>query len=404
MISRRILAAFALLCVFIAPIHAQKTKSAIITEIPQLCPPNQLSGLCTVPNANQIWSDIVNSIMPNAPVVSGNQACFNGTTGLLEDCGVAPFAPQLANQVFAGPASGSAAIPAFRALVGTDLPNPGASSLGGVQSKTCSTSNWFNSLSTGGVFGCTQPAFSDLTGSITSAQCISATTLAQGCVIPDGVTITIVGGKIVASGGTATVVDAAGGTGVTNCTTSGGALYNNASNKVNCVGGQWQCFAPLVASNSANLQDTTHITSTFNHYEIRLTNLLPATNNVTLEFQIFTGVTLQTSGYTGANITTGSGTTAIANPTTFVQIGEAASVVNTSALGGVTGWLRFDAPSNTSFNKAISGRASHSNGTIYVDNSFSGAYGGSQAALTGINIQFNTGNITSGSAEICGSL
>lgn len=77
---------------------------------------------------------------------------------------------QSANTVYAGPGSGAVALPTFRALVGADLPVPGASSLGGVQSKTCSTSNWFSSLSTSGVFGCSQPAFSDLTGSIAAAQ------------------------------------------------------------------------------------------------------------------------------------------------------------------------------------------------------------------------------------------
>lgn len=33
-----------------------------------------------------VTSDIVNSIMPTAPVTAGNLACFNGTTGLLQDC------------------------------------------------------------------------------------------------------------------------------------------------------------------------------------------------------------------------------------------------------------------------------------------------------------------------------
>jgi hypothetical protein len=58
---------------------------------------------------------------------------------------------QSANKVWAGPTSGGAAAPTFRSLVGADLPNPGASSKGGVQSITCSASNWFNTLSTGGV-------------------------------------------------------------------------------------------------------------------------------------------------------------------------------------------------------------------------------------------------------------
>ncbi len=90
MLSRRIFAALCMLCACALPAHAQKTKAAIITEIPVLCPSNQLIGSCTVTNAQLLWSDIVNSVMPTAPVTSGNLACFNGTTGLLQDCGVAP--------------------------------------------------------------------------------------------------------------------------------------------------------------------------------------------------------------------------------------------------------------------------------------------------------------------------
>lgn len=77
---------------------------------------------------------------------------------------------QTANTIYAGPSSGGAAQPTFRAQVGADLPNPGASSKGGVQSLTCSASNWFSTLSTGGVFGCSQPNFTDLAGSIAAGQ------------------------------------------------------------------------------------------------------------------------------------------------------------------------------------------------------------------------------------------
>lgn len=83
--------------------------------------------------------------------------------------------PQSANIVFAGPASGPVALPTFRALVGADLPFPSASTLGGVQSLTCATSNWFNTLSTGGVHGCSQPNFTDLAGSIATGQIPSST-------------------------------------------------------------------------------------------------------------------------------------------------------------------------------------------------------------------------------------
>ena len=77
---------------------------------------------------------------------------------------------QNANIVYAGPSSGSAALPAFRSLVGADLPVPSASTLGGVKSLTCSSSNWFNTISTAGAPGCTQPNFTDLAGSIAAGQ------------------------------------------------------------------------------------------------------------------------------------------------------------------------------------------------------------------------------------------
>jgi hypothetical protein len=102
--------------------------------------------------------------------------CINGllgfdSTGLKPVCtNFAGFGQVGANLVWAGPSSGSNAIPTFRVLTGADLPNPSASSLGGVQSLTCSTSNWFNVLSTGGVFACSQPNFSDLAGSLQASQ------------------------------------------------------------------------------------------------------------------------------------------------------------------------------------------------------------------------------------------
>jgi hypothetical protein len=72
--------------------------------------------------------------------------------------------------------NGSGADGAYQVLGANGLPTPTASTLGGVQSVTCSTSNWFNTLSTGGVFGCSQPNFTDLTGSASVAQITSALT------------------------------------------------------------------------------------------------------------------------------------------------------------------------------------------------------------------------------------
>src|ERR1700674_2175656 len=77
----------------------------------------------------------------------------------------------------------SATQPAFTDISGTvgagQLPNPSASTLGGVQSLASSVSKWINQISTSGVPSATQPAFTDISGVATGAQLPnpSATTL-----------------------------------------------------------------------------------------------------------------------------------------------------------------------------------------------------------------------------------
>jgi hypothetical protein len=108
---------------------------------------------------------------PAAPGTSGLPWVSNGAGAdpAYQALGPSSFASQTANTFMAAP-NGSAGAPTFRAIAGADLPNPGASSKGGVQSLTCSASNWFNTLSTSGVLGCSQPSFAALTGSLACTQ------------------------------------------------------------------------------------------------------------------------------------------------------------------------------------------------------------------------------------------
>ena len=80
------------------------------------------------------------------------------------------FIDQAANTVFSGPASGVSAQPSFRTLVGADLPNPGASSKGGVQSKAAVSSQFLTQISTTGVVSAAQPAFTDVSGTAAVVQ------------------------------------------------------------------------------------------------------------------------------------------------------------------------------------------------------------------------------------------
>ncbi len=89
--------------------------------------------------------------MPSMFSISGSPVTTAGTL-------TAALAVQNANSFLAGPASGIATAPTFRALMGTDLPVPSATALGGVQSKTCSGGQFLNQISTAGAPSCGTPS------------------------------------------------------------------------------------------------------------------------------------------------------------------------------------------------------------------------------------------------------
>ena len=77
---------------------------------------------------------------------------------------------QSANTFLAGPTNGGATIPTFRAIVGSDLPNPTASTLGGIESITSLSNYWISYIDTSGVPHQAQPGFSNLSGSAACSQ------------------------------------------------------------------------------------------------------------------------------------------------------------------------------------------------------------------------------------------
>lgn len=106
--------------------------------------------------------------------MTGDGVIFNSTVSGSPVTTSGTLAPSLrtqsANTVLAGPTSGAAATPTFRALVGADLPNPSSSTLGGVESYAPVAHQFLTGISTAGVPSSAQPSFSDLTGSATVNQ------------------------------------------------------------------------------------------------------------------------------------------------------------------------------------------------------------------------------------------
>ncbi len=67
-------------------------------------------------------------------------------------------------------AGASSAAPAWATIVGSDLPNPSSSTLGGVQSAAAVSHQFITSISTSGVPALAQPAFTDISGTAAVAQ------------------------------------------------------------------------------------------------------------------------------------------------------------------------------------------------------------------------------------------
>ena len=120
-------------------------------------------GNCHSAGGSGTVASVALSLPSSILTVSGSPVTTTGTlTGTL--------ATQTANYVWAGPTSGSASAPTFRALVGADLPVPSSSTLGGVESLAAVSHKWIKTISTAGVPAATQPAFSDVSGSATCGQ------------------------------------------------------------------------------------------------------------------------------------------------------------------------------------------------------------------------------------------
>src|SRR5208282_2321563 len=111
-----------------------------------------------------------------------------------------------------GQPSFSSAIPA------SVIPFPTVSTLGGVLSSTCGANTWVNQLNTSGVFVCTQPGFSNLSGNVTLAQfpSIGANTVIANFTASSG---TPTGFTIGSCSGTFNALNYTSGTGI-GCNTS----------------------------------------------------------------------------------------------------------------------------------------------------------------------------------------
>lgn len=80
----------------LGPAQAQKTKAQLNADVGTTFPDNT-TGQITPSGVRSFQNDLINSVMPTAPVGNNNFAAFDGTTGLLKDSGISASSQFVAN-------------------------------------------------------------------------------------------------------------------------------------------------------------------------------------------------------------------------------------------------------------------------------------------------------------------
>jgi hypothetical protein len=284
---------------------------------------------------------------------TGDSTIFNNSasTGAV----TASLISQVKNTFLGGPTTGANAAPTFRALVGADLPNPSASTLGGIESLAAVSHNFLTSISTSGVPAQAQPAFTDISGQATNAQLATQT----ANTVLGALTATTPSGLAVPSCSTsASALNYTSGTGFS-CNTSivsstattatnlaGGALgsipYQNAANTTLFLAGTTSAQPNFVTSTGtgAATQAPVLTSSTGSGNVVLATSPSIATPTVTGSF---TATGLVTNADLANSATTVNGQTCTLGSTCTVTATAATITVGTTNIsGGSTGNIEFN--------------------------------------------------------------
>jgi hypothetical protein len=156
----------------------------------------------------------------------------------------------------------------------------------------------------------------------------------------------------------------------------------------------------LTASGSANLQDTTSLTSSFGNYELIFQNLVPVTAATQFQCLEQNGGTFQTTGYLSQILISA---TAVANSLPTTAWFSTENTVGNNSFAGVSGRITIHGPVSTSGNsKYAEGQFAFENATAQEINMVAGFYNGSTGPATGFQCKFSSGNIASGVIKIYG--
>lgn len=161
----------------------------------------------------------------------------------------------------------------------------------------------------------------------------------------------------------------------------------------------------LTANNSASLQDTSSITSSYTYYKIVFDNLSPMEANAALTAQFYiSGSWATDSNYNSENWGNDTGgnnaSSELDNCFHIWQYDRSGPAINTGLFGTMTLFNPMATNSNKSYIAELYAPKAHNNKGCQIYGG--GGYLGNQSAVTGISFSFNNGDINSGVIKIYG--
>jgi hypothetical protein len=187
---------------------------------------------------------------------------------------------------------------------------------------------------------------------------------------------------------------------------SDGANWQLGSSAPNASPGSRVLLNTITASGASVVADTTSFTAGYSDYEVVIENLVPSTNAVSLSLQVYANGAFQTTNYYSA-VGTALSTTGGGNygSTTSVLLVGSPNISSTTALGGVSGTIRFHNVNQSNFAKHITSQtgAAYSTGAN-IASSGAGMWPttGTPYVVSGFQILFSSGTAT-GVVKVYGS-
>ena len=159
------------------------------------------------------------------------------------------------------------------------------------------------------------------------------------------------------------------------------------------------------ASSSSTLNFETGLDDTYDAFELRLSSMKPATDDVQILLRVKVSGSYQTTGYLSALfVHTSAAASALSNSTTSIPMcfGGGGGGVGNAAGENLSGCARFSNPELTTDFMQIDGDSSHRRADNLMSRTVFGGYFNTVGAVTGVQVLASSGNLASGRVSLYG--